>query len=139
MTEWMMFSLTAFFLWGIWGLLGKIAASYLTSKQLLFFGTLGYIIIFPVIGFFSGKEIFRSVSSKGVAFALGAGICSCAAYVCFYLAISRGEASRIVTITALYPVVTAILAFLILKEPLNLQKTLGILFAMAGIILLSQK
>ena len=61
------------------------------------------------------------------------------AYVCFYLAISRGEASRIVPITALYPVVTCLLAYFILREPMNLQKSLGILFAVSGIVLLSYK
>ncbi len=139
MAQWVFYSLSALVLWGIWGLLGKISATYLTTKQLLFYSTLGYITIFPIIGVVSGKEIFQAPSSKGIVIAIGAGICSCGAYVCYYLAISRGEASRIVTITALYPLITVVLAFCILKEPLSLQKIAGIVLAMAGIVLLSQK
>jgi len=139
MAQWVFFSLSAFLLWGVWGLLGKISASYLTSRQLLFYTTLGYVTIFPVIGFLSRKEISNVAGAKGIAFAVGAGVCSCAAYICYYLAISRGEASRIVTITALYPVVTVILAFLILREPMSFQKVVGIVLALSGIVLLAQK
>ena len=44
---------------------------------------------------------------------------------------------RIVTITALYPVVSFVLAVLILREPVPWSKAAGTVLAVGGLILLS--
>ena len=38
---------------------------------------------------------------------------------------SKGKASSVVTTTALYPLVTLALAFMILKEPITLKQVVG--------------
>ncbi len=132
------FSLMAFFLWGVWGFLGKLASAHLTPRQLILFSTLGYIIMFPLIFLFLRKGTSLNVVSKGAMLAIVSGVFSAAAYVCYYIAISKGEVSRIVTITALYPLVTCILAFIFIKEPLTVSKIAGIILATTGIVLLSR-
>jgi transporter family protein len=137
MDRWMLYALTAFFLWGIWGLLGKLASRTLNHKQLVFYSLAGYLIIFV---FVAAKGWGRGGSlsgNPGLWLALATGLCSGVAYLFFYLAISRGEASRIVTITALYPVVTSLLAFLLLGEAITPRKIAGLLMAIGGLVLLS--
>lgn len=55
----------------------------------------------------------------------------------FFNAIAQGEASKVVVITSLYPIITAILAFIFLQETITLTKLIGILFCLLGIIILS--
>ena len=50
---------------------------------------------------------------------------------------SKGKASSVVTTTALYPLVTLALAFMILKEPITLKQAVGIAFAISAILLIS--
>ncbi len=54
------------------------------------------------------------------------------------IALKAGNASVIVPIARMGFVVTAIGAFLFLKEKITLEKGLGILFAVAALVLLSQ-
>jgi transporter family protein len=133
----MVYALTAFLLWGVWGLLGKLASRTLGHRQLVFASLAGYLLVFIVVAARGwGKGVF-SGGNPGLWLALATGLCSGVAYLFFYLAIARGEASRIVTITALYPVVTVLLAFLVLGEAVSLRKIAGLLFAIAGLVLLS--
>lgn len=131
------FSLLAFILWGIWGFLGKLASLTLSTKQLVLFSIMGYVIVFPVLILVGMRNISFSWANKGFAISLLAGLISSCAYVCYYIAISKGEASRIVTITALYPIITCILSFVFLHEQITVTKMAGILCAVSGIVLLS--
>jgi uncharacterized membrane protein len=55
------------------------------------------------------------------------------------LALKKGEASIVVPIARLGFVVTAVCAFIFIGEQLTVTKGLGILFAIAGILLLSKE
>ena len=72
---------------------------------------------------FLGKRASRTLGHKPLVF--------------FCLAIGRGEASRIVTITALYPVVSFVPAVLILREPVTWTKAAGTVLTVGGLILLA--
>lgn len=75
--------------------------------------------------------------SQGGVYAILAGLSSAVAFIAFYIALSQRRASLVVPITSLYPVVTIILAMLLLHESINLIHGIGIAFAIAAIILLS--
>ena len=77
------------------------------------------------------------VHSPGIVYALLAGATGALALVAFYNALSAGKASIIVPLTALYPVVTIVISFLILSERISPLKGVGIALAVAAIILLS--
>ena len=81
---------------------------------------------------------FQTAGTKGAIIAIISGVFSCSAYICYYIAISKGEVSRIVTITALYPLVTCLLAFTLIKEPVTATKLAGIILAAIGIVLLAR-
>ena len=61
------------------------------------------------------------------------------ATIAFLLALKTGEASIVVPIARLGFVVTAVCAFIFIGEQLTVTKGLGILFAIAAILLLSKK
>ena len=137
MDKWMLYALAAFFLWGAWGFMGKLASRTLNYKELVFHSLAGYLVVFVAVAAMGwGRGGFQSGKS-GIWLALATGLCSGIAYLFFYLAVSHGEASRIVTITALYPVVSCLLAFLFLGEALSIRKIAGLLLAIGGLVLLS--
>ncbi len=56
----------------------------------------------------------------------------------YFSLLKTGAASKIVPLTAAYPLVTALLAFLFLGEKLSLMRLLGILLTVAGLIILER-
>jgi transporter family protein len=51
------------------------------------------------------------------------------------MAASRGKIGVVVSITALYPLITILLAFFFLKEPLTFKQLLGMFFSLVAILL----
>jgi|WetSurMetagenome_2_1015567.scaffolds.fasta_scaffold23014_6 bacterial/archaeal transporter family protein len=137
MDRWMTYALAAFTIWGVWGFLSKLASRTLNHRQLVFFSLGGYLLVFITAAILGWGRGTPQAHWRGALLAVAAGMASGIAYVFFYLAIGRGEASRIVTITALYPVVTAFLAVLLLREPVTLTKAAGTILAVGGLILLA--
>ncbi len=130
-TGWLKLSLLALFFWGLWGFLTKLAGTrvhWQTMMLLLAFGT----IIFglsskPPKPAFDIYHIYGLIS--GLACALG--------YLFFYRAMEKGDASNVLPVTALYVAVSSVLAIVILSEPITIKKILGIILAIAAVILLA--
>lgn len=70
---------------------------------------------------------------------LGSGlIAGAAAMVCFYVALSLGEISRVKPVAfALAPATAVVLGWLILGEPMGLKKAAGVLLILCGVVLLT--
>ena len=65
------------------------------------------------------------------------GICGGLGNVTFYLALSRGKASVIVPMVGLAPLITVVLAVVVLKESINRAQAVGVVLAVISIYLLS--
>ncbi len=136
MESWLIFAVLSLLLYGLWGFFPKLATDQgIEPKSILVYEAIGTIavafIVLSVVGF---KPEF---SGKGFSFALLAGIAGAIGSLFFLLALSRGKASVVVTMTALYPLIVIILSFFILKEPLTLKQGIGIVFALIAMVLLS--
>jgi len=57
--------------------------------------------------------------------------------VTFYLALSRGKASVVVPMVGLAPLMTVVLALVVLKESINRAQVVGVVLALLSIYLLS--
>lgn len=77
------------------------------------------------------------VWNRAAAWALLVGLASFVAVVAFYRALERGPASVVIPLTGLYVIVPAILGFLILHEPLQFKRILGLGFAVLSIVFFS--
>jgi transporter family protein len=55
----------------------------------------------------------------------------------FFAALDQGKASTVVTLSALYPVVTILLSIAFLHEKLTMRQVVGIVFALAASVLLA--
>ena len=133
--NWIAASLIALVCWGLWGFFVRMASKYLDWTQVLVISGVVSLVT-ALIVFFVGKPQM-DLHSPGLVYALLAGVTSAVAVVAFYVALGSGKASIVVPFTALYPVVTIVISFLVLSERISPLKGVGIAFALVAILLLS--
>jgi len=135
MKGWMTPALMALLLWGFWGFLPKIATRYVDPRSALVFQTFGCLLVGLVaaIGAFPHLQF----QTSGIIWSVLAGIFGMVGSLFYLIAVSRGKVSVIVTVTALYPLFSILLAVSILKEPLTIRHGLGFICAIGAIILFS--
>jgi len=136
MSQWLIFSLLAGGLWGVWGFMGKVATQHLPPQGVYLIGMLGYL---PVAGFLlaaQGVKIPWHPWGWGAAF--GAGLSTAVGLFCFFRALALGKAALVVPLTAMYPVVTVVLSWLFLKESITLRHLAGVVLALVAVWLLSE-
>lgn len=132
---WFIAALTALLMWGLWGFFAKLATNHINSKSVLVFTTLGSLLVTLLV---LGTLNFRpEMEARGIAFATLSGLAGTVATVSFLYAITKGRTSVVVTMSALYPLVTILLTFFILKEQITLRQGLGIVFALIAMVLFS--
>jgi len=132
---WFIPAVLALCLWGVWGLLQKLATNHMAPRNVYLFSALGAISV--VLAIVMTSEFPPRLSAEGVFFAVLAGVCSSLGGLLFLHAVSKGEASVVITFTALYPVVTIILSFTLLRETITLKQGIGIVLALFSMVLLA--
>ena len=70
---------------------------------------------------------------------LGSGVCAGAAgMICFYVALSLGEISKVKPIAfAVAPAIAVLLGWLVLGEAMTPRKAAGVLMILGGVVLLT--
>jgi transporter family protein len=137
MKLWIVYALLTTGFWGLWGFFGKMATRTVTSQTLLLLASLGCIAaLLLCIGIYV-KSSSVSLNNPDHLYGFLSGFALIIGLLFFYRALAHGEATRVVIITATYPLVTLILAYLFLKEPVTFQKALGVILALSGIFFLS--
>ena len=132
MKEWLLPALGAIFFWGIWGFLPKIYVDYITPTSAVIYQSLGGLIVAVLL--FS-LEPRVQIDPKGSLLAVVAGAASYLGLLCYVKAVSKGQISIISIITALYPIVVIVVAFLVFQESLTWKQGIGIGFGLAAIAL----
>jgi transporter family protein len=135
MSSWMSWSILALVFWGIWGFLPKLATKYMAAQSIIIYEVLGGLCIGLVCFYFVGMR--PETHPKGILYASLTGIVGLLGGFFYLLAVAKGKVSVVVTMTALYPIVTIGLAALLLREPITLKQGFGMALAVVSIILLA--
>ena len=135
MANWLAPALLAFIIWGFWAFLPKIATQYIDPKSIIFYEVFGTIII-GLIALVS-LDFKVQTDPRGVALAVIVGALGLGGSFAYVYAIAKGPVGVISIFTALYPILTILLAYFILHEPISVKQGIGICFAMVAIFLLS--
>lgn len=136
MESWFIFALIALLIYGLWGFFPKLATNYINPRSVLIYQILGGMLVGIIVLFLMGFKL--EVHTKGIMFAVLTGIAAITGTLFFLLALSKGKASVVVTMTALYPIIVILLAFVILKEPITWKQGFGMLLAIIAIMLFSK-
>jgi transporter family protein len=138
---WLLWSIVTIVLWGTWGLVSKVASEGVDAyvNQLLY--TVGLAPLMVFVGWTVHKrnsEEKRERRAAGVFWAFLTGILGGIGNLAFFQAMVKGgKASVVAPVTALFPMVTVLLALIFLRERLGRVQWLGLTLAFVAIYLLS--
>jgi transporter family protein len=137
MPVWLVYSLLTTILWGAWGAVSKLASGTVDANTNQIYFTVGLV---PIV-----LALLRSPRLKeGKQFAAGStwafvtGLLGGLGNIAFFYALYKGgKVSVVAPVTALFPIVTVLLAMAFLRERLNGLQKVGFALALAAIYLLS--
>jgi len=132
---WFVPAVFALIMWGVWGVFQKLATMQMPPRSVYFISAMGAVSVVILILFTSNSP--RQINFEGSLFAVLAGICSSLGGLLFLQAMNRGEASIVITFTALYPVISILLSFALLKETISVKQSIGIILALFSMVLLA--
>jgi uncharacterized membrane protein len=133
--RWLLFAQLCILLWGVWGVLAKLAADKTSPEQQQVLFTIGGL---PVAALALWRLRGRlETDRRGAACGVLNGVFSGLGLLAYYAAMSRGQASLVSTLTGLFPLLTVMLAVLILKERMNRVQMAGVALALVAVVLLS--
>jgi drug/metabolite transporter (DMT)-like permease len=131
---WMMYGLVALVLFGVACITMKFSTRHISDELSTIFYTVGYILLAMVI--VTATSVNWHVSLKNWGLGILVGLLMAAATLTLFVAYRWGKASIVTPLSALYPLVTVLLAGLILKEHFDAVKVVAIGVAlMAGLAL----
>jgi drug/metabolite transporter (DMT)-like permease len=133
MQRWFLFAAATMLLWGGWGLVSKPVSSVLSPWQVQVISAAGLL---PVIAGLLISRKCRGGTRPGRSFWLAfiSGIVASLGNVAYYQALAMGgKAAAVTPLTALYPVVTILMALVLLRERLNWVQGGGIGLSLAAL------
>lgn len=135
MNNWFPAALVSLLSFGLWGLFSKLAVIHIDSKSALLYQTIGVIAIGVIT--LSMMKFKPEINSKGFGYAILTGAAYAIGCWFYFIAASKGKIVNVVTMTALYPLVTIFLACILLKEIVTIKQWIGVCLALAAIVMMS--
>jgi transporter family protein len=138
MQAWLGYTLGAFFCWGIWGFLCKLAAHRgMDWKGIYIFS--GFVYVPLIVYYILTTRMAVPGPAGAKAIAAIAGTAGTAAVVCLYAALASGKLAIVLPLSSLYPALSIVLAVVFLKENLSATNVAGIVLALVSIVLLTRE
>jgi len=134
--DWLIYALICSLLYGLWGFFGNLAAKYIGYKTAFIYEAIGAILTALFIIMQTPNLSFEG-DVRGILLAMLVGVSGSVASLVFFIALSKGEVSNVVSVTSIYPLITIVLSSLFLKEAITLPQMLAVLLAIVAVILSS--
>ena len=135
MKTWIIPICITFVLWGIQGFVAKLTTQYINPMSALLYNIVGAFIVGIVILYL--LNFSPQIHAKGIALAVFMGALGILGILGMLYAMRQGKVSVVTVVSALYPLVSILLAYFILKEPVTLKEGVGIAFALVALVLFS--
>jgi len=132
---WLWYALLCIFWWGLWGFLSKIGSVSANPLQMQILFTLGMLPVAVGMLLQMRWKLDRNVG--GATYGILSGVATGLGTLGYYAALHEQDASVVTPITGLFPLLTVVLAFIVLRERLNKVQVGGIVLALASIVVLS--
>ena len=133
--KWFIYAAAAGLLWGLWGIVAKFISEDVNPFMNHFLFSLGMILTLPFVITKCRRQPFNI---RGIIWGCIAASFAVAGNLAVFYAFSNGgQASIVIPVTNLYPLITILIAFVAFKEKLNTINLCGILLSIPAILLLS--
>ena len=132
---WLWYALLGIFWWGLWGFLSKIGSAVASPLQMQVLFTLGMLPVAAGMLFAMRGKLDRD--RVGISYGLLSGIATGLGTLGYFAALRKQDASVVTPLTGVFPILTVVLAFAVLRERLNKVQMVGMFLALASIVILS--
>lgn len=152
MSLWLALSIVALFLWGMWGVFANLTSRYFDGYNALFWEALGSVVVGVFVLFAFLGVVGLEMEPRGALFGVLTGISLHSGLIFMLFALSAtaassnnlteteeespeptGKVHTILVLTAMYPLLGAVLNYLILDEPFSGLQLIGIAIALIAI------
>ncbi len=136
MPLWLLYAVLCILCWGVWAFLSKLVAGEMTPMQIQVLFTIG---IFPVV-LIALVHLRWKVDTdfKGATYGILNGVFTGLGLLAYFAALAREKASIVSPVTALFPLLTVVLAFFLLRERMNRVQMAGVVLALTSIFILAR-
>jgi uncharacterized membrane protein len=133
---WFWYSIVCVLCWGGWAMLSKIGSQEIPPDTMQFLFTIGTV---PIgLALLIARRGKLEKNPRGITYGVLNGILSGVGGLTLFAAYHTNGNTAVITVaTSLYPIVTVLLAVLILRERLGLRQVFGLVFAAISIVILS--
>jgi bacterial/archaeal transporter family protein len=136
---WLFYCLLAIVLWGVWGVVGRAAQQRMSEPTAQVISTIGVVPVALLLLASPNLRRGKRYRVGGLA-AFGTGLCGSIGNVAFLLSFKYGgEASTVAPLTAMFPLVTVLLAVPLLGERINWIQGTGIVISVVALVLFNQQ
>lgn len=134
--RWFWYSILCVLCWGGWALLSKLGSREIPPETMQFLFTVGALPVGVALLVACRGDLEKS--ARGITYAVLNGVLAGIGGLTLFAAYhTDGNTSVITAATALYPMITVVLAVWILRERLTAMQVLGLVFASAAFVLFS--
>ena len=134
--RWFWYSMVCVFCWGGWALLSKLGSDEIPPNTMQFLFTVGTV---PVgLALLIARRGRLEKSPRGITYGVLNGVLSGIGGLALFAAYhTNGNTTLITAATALYPMITVVLAITILREHFRPIQALGLVFAAIAFVIFS--
>ena len=134
--KWFWYSVFCFACWAPFAFCAKLAEREISASGMQFLFTLGGVPI--ALAVLASRRFKFERHGKGIAYGLAVGVLSGIGTLALFAAYhTAGNTAVITTATSLYPMVTVVLAVVLLRERLTAVQIVGLVFACVAFVLFS--
>lgn len=135
-TKWFLYSMAAVLSWTCWAFSAKFGSEQLPPNAEQFMAAFGFLLVGLVL--LIAMRFRLDLNRRGVGYGVAAGVLLAVGSIALFAAYRTGANTAVITTaTGLYPMVTILLAIIFLKERLTRLQLLGVLFAIAAMVIFS--
>ncbi|MDO5350126.1 MAG: EamA family transporter [Lachnospiraceae bacterium] len=130
---WFLFALLSAIFAAFTSILAKLGIDGVNSNLATAIRTVVVVLMAWLMVFLTGTQNgISSIGKRSWLFLILSGLATGASWLCYYKALQIGQASKVAPVDKFSIVITLILAFVILKEPVSLKSIIGCLLITAG-------
>ncbi len=134
MAGWLLPALGYVLLVGIAGITTKVALRTIEWQQVVYWVPVAYVVLSAILWLVYQKPM---VLGTGGGWAIVTAFAAAGGLICFFYALSKGDASVVVPATSAYPVIALIGSAIFLSESITVPKVIGTLLVIAGVVVIS--
>ena len=137
---WLLFAFGSAFFAGITAVLAKIGIQQIPSTLATAIRTVVVLVFSWLMVFVAGSQnTIGQISGRTLLFLILSGLSTGASWLCYFRALQLGDVNKVTPIDKSSTVLTILLAFLFLGEPLSLPQIFGVLGIGVGTLLMITK